>query len=56
MSNRLTSEDLSEYTKGTRRLPAKYGVMEISEKRSRSDIIYNDWTMSFNQDAAAGWF
>ncbi|WP_281085990.1 helix-turn-helix domain-containing protein [Eubacterium ruminantium] len=53
MSNRLTSEDLSEYTRGVKRLPAKYGIMEISEKRSRSDIIYNDWTMSFNQDISA---
>ena len=53
MSNRLTSEDVSEYSRGVKRLPAKYGVMEISEKRSRSDIIYNDWTMSFNQDISA---
>ncbi|MCR5104040.1 MAG: AraC family transcriptional regulator [Eubacterium sp.] len=53
MSNRLTSEDLSEYTKGTRRLPAQYGFLQISEKRSRSDIIYNDWNMSFNQDISA---
>lgn len=53
MSNRLTSEDLSEYTRGIKRLPSKYGIMEISEKRSRSDIIYNDWNMSFNQDISA---
>ena len=52
-AKKLTNEDLSEYTKGIKRLPAKYGIMEISEKRSRSDIIYNDWTMSFNQDIAA---
>lgn len=53
MSNRLTSGDLSAYTRGIKRLPAKYGVMEIAEKRSRSDIVYNDWNMSFKQDISA---
>ncbi len=53
MSNSMTSRELTQYTRGIKRFPSKYGSIEISEKRSRSDIVYNDWNISFNQDISA---
>ena len=53
MSNSMTNRELTEYTRGIKRFPSKYGSIDISEKRSRSDIIYNDWNISFNQDISA---
>ena len=53
MKNRMTKEELSEYTKGRKNLPAKYGVLEISEKKSKSDILYYDWNLSFKNDMSA---
>ena len=49
----MTKDELSEYTKGRKHLPAKYGVLEISEKKSKSDILYYDWNLSFKNDMSA---
>ncbi len=53
MNNRMTKDELTEYTQGRKHLPAEYGVMEISGKKSRSEILYYDWSLNFNQDMSA---
>lgn len=53
MSNRMTRDELTQYTAGAKSLPAEYGTMEVFGKKSRSDIIYYDWNFSFNRDISA---
>ncbi len=45
----IQNDQIVDYLSGRKKFPEKYGILDVSEKSSKSDIRYYDWDMTFSK-------
>ena len=49
----ISTDDLYQYMDGAKGFPEEIGTAKIRKEKSRNDVLYYSWDLSFSQDTAA---